>query len=188
MDKKKISKRLEEVRKEISKLDAPKDPNQKKREKLVGQLYELQRMEQKNFQKAVKETKKLLAKEIKELKGLCKRDFSGVLPVKAKIKVKLEVIPTDLDPFESSCAVSIDFPKNKRGLNYFLSAWDNTAEVFPDAGINDTKHARGLLPDLDKHLDKLESIQKAIVNKIKKEAAKHGLQRELDEFVREVID
>lgn len=183
MDRSQISKRMDEIRKEIGRLAVPKDPNQKKREKLLDELHRLNEAELHHFEKAVKETRKLLAKEIKELEGMCNKKFSASVPVKAKVKVKLEVNPSGLDTFGSSCWVEIDFPKDRKSL--FLFTMDE--EDLSNAGIVNTKQARGLLPDLDKHLQKLESLQCKVMKRIKEEAKKHGLQKQLDEFVDEVF-
>lgn len=129
--------------------------------------------------------RKLLAKELKELGVMCKRKFYNVIPVKAKVGIKLDLDATDLGTHDSTCDVQIEFPKFSRNLGLF--AFDDE-ESLSSAGIHIATQAKGLLPELDKHLKKLENLQKIIIKRIKEEAKKHYLPKhEMDEFLEEVM-
>lgn len=185
MDRKEINKRMEDIHKELAKLAAPKDPNQAKRNKLVNELDRLHEMEQNHFSKAIKETRKLLSKDIKELEAMCKRQFDAVIPVKAKVRVRLETDATDLHTYNSTCGVQIEFPKDRRKLSFFTL---DDEENLSSAGIHIVTAAKGLLPELDGHLKKLVALHAKVMKSIKEEAKRHGIQKiDMDDFVGEVM-
>lgn len=186
MDRKEINKRMADIHKELAKLAAPKDPNQAKRNKLVNELDRLHEMEQNHFSKALRETRKLLAKEIKELEGMCKKQFDAAVPVKAKVRVRLDVDATDLHTYDSTCGVEIQFPKERRKLGFFTLDGEETLSY---AGMHVATDAKGLLPELDRHLEKMAALHAKIMKTIKEEAKRHGIQKiDMIDFVAEVMN
>lgn len=184
MNRKEINKRISDLQKEISKLSVPADPNKKKRCKLMNEIDDLYQLEVDYFEKAIKDTRKLLKTEIAELKKMCRGTFSGAIPVKAQVRVKLNISPCNLDTYDSTCGVQIEFPKSSRNLGLFIIDED---EELSYADIHIAAHAKGLLPDLDKHIDKLNKLHASIVKKIKAEAKKLDVVEDLEDFIDEVL-
>lgn len=185
MDDKEFVKKRQDILRQINKLAVPIDPNQKKRERLLNELERLDNMEHNRLETAIRETRKLLKDDLKELDRMCKGTFSGTLAVKAKVRVKLNVAPCTLETLESTCGVDIEFPKDRRKLALF--ALDDEEELSCIDVLN-TKQARGLLPDLDKHLVKLEALHAKALKRIKDEAKKRGVENEIDYFIDEVVN
>lgn len=185
MDRKEFAERRQEILRQIDKLAVPADPNQKKRDKLLNELDKLDRAENKLFEDAVMETHKLLKDDIRRLEKMCEGTFSGTVAVKAKVRVRLNIPPCSLETYTSTCGVDMEFPKDRRKLALF--AIDDDEEL-SCANILNTKQARGLLPELDRHLDKLEALQGKIIKRIKQEAKRHGIEEDVDYFIDEVMN
>lgn len=185
MNKKEFAERRKELLQQINKLAMPVDPNKKQRDKLLDELDRLDQEDMNRIDTAIKDTRKLLKKEITELKRMCRGTFAGTLVVKAKVRVRLNVAPCSLDTYDSTCGVKIEFPKDSRNLALFTLDDD---EELSSANIHIATHAKGLLPDLDKHIDRLTKLHADIIKKLKKEAKRHGVEDEVDLFIDEVMN
>lgn len=185
MNRKEFAEKRKELLRQINKLAVPVDPNRKQRDKLLEELDRLDQADMNRLETAIKETRRLLKDDIAELKSMCKGTFIGTLPVKAKIKVKIGFTPCTLDTHDSTCVVSIDFPKDRRKLSLFAP---NEEEVLSAADIMEGGHAKGLLPELDKHVDRLKKLHAGVIKKIEKEAKRHEVDDELNLFIDEVMN
>lgn len=185
MNRKEFAEKRKEILRQINKLAMPADPNKKQRDKLLDELDKLDHADMNRLEAAIKETRKLLKDEIAELKRMCKGTFVGTLPVKAKIKVKIGFTPCTLDTYDSTCGVSIDFPKDRRKLSMFVL---DDEEELSAAYITEAGHAKGLLPELDKHVDRLRKLHSGIIKRIEKEAKRHEVDDELNLFIDEVMN
>lgn len=185
MNRKEFAEKRKEILRQINKLAMPVDPNKKQRDKLLDELDKLDHADMNRLEAAIKETRKLLKDEIADLKRMCKGTFVGTLSVKAKVKVKLNVAPDTLDTYDSTCGVKIEFPKNSRNLDLFILDED---ENLSSADIHIATNAKGLLPDLDKHIERLKKLHARVIKKIEKEAKRHEVEDELNLFIDEVMN